>query len=150
MEISRKQMYICDMRKYKSKRKIKETCSKCNNPLETNRIGKQCYCTSCHAEYMRNNRPIHSTLSVEQKQKANARSYLNVYIRRGKISKLPCSICGDTQSEAHHNDYTKPLEVIWFCRKHHLEHHNKKRIALYSLIFVICTYIIYIELFSKF
>lgn len=104
----------------------KITCSKCNNLLEQNRIGKMRYCLSCHNAYMKANRPKHSELSSEQKLKANCRSYLNVYIRRGKITKQPCCICNNLISEAHHNDYTKPLEVVWYCREHHLEHHKDK------------------------
>ncbi len=99
-------------------------CSKCDNPLEENRIGKQRYCRDCQAASMRLNRPKHSELSVEQKLKANARSYLNVYLKRGKIKKQPCCVCGHVKTEAHHEDYSKPLIVKWYCRKHHLELHK--------------------------
>lgn len=37
---------------------------------------------------------------------------------------MPCIICGNVNSEAHHEDYDKPKEVIWYCRKHHMEHHG--------------------------
>ena len=99
-------------------------CSKCGSILEQNRIGKQRYCKSCHAEFMRLNRPKHSELKEESRLKANARSYLNVYLKRGSIVKEPCAICGDSHAEAHHEDYSKPLEVIWLCREHHLSHHR--------------------------
>ena len=102
---------------------MKTTCSKCNNPLEPNRINKQRYCKACHNDNMKANRPKHSELTEEQKLKANVRSYLNVYIKRGKIIKQPCVVCGNVNSEAHHEDYSKPLEVIWYCREHHLNHH---------------------------
>jgi len=55
--------------------------------------------------------------------KSIARSYLNVYIKRGKISKGFC-FCGKPGEEAHHEDYSKPLEVIWLCREHHIEKHS--------------------------
>lgn len=48
-------------------------------------------------------------------------------LRAGTVLKQPCVICGETKSDAHHEDYTKPLDVIWFCRKHHAEHHAAKR-----------------------
>lgn len=48
-------------------------------------------------------------------------------LRAGTVVKQPCSICGNITSESHHEDYSKPLEVIWFCRKHHAEHHAAKR-----------------------
>ena len=76
--------------------------------------------------YMRKNRPKHSELTDEQRKKANCRSYTNEYVRRGKIIKQPCSVCGAINSEAHHIDYSKPLLIEWLCRKHHLEHHSKR------------------------
>ena len=103
---------------------MKTNCSKCSNPLESNRVGKQRYCLSCHNEYMRRTRPKHSELSDEQRIKANARSYLNEYVRRGKVIKQPCSMCGDDIAEAHHPDYNKPLEIVWLCRRCHLIHHK--------------------------
>lgn len=48
-------------------------------------------------------------------------------IRRGVITKLPCDVCGDEKSEAHHDDYAKPLAIRWLCRKHHSEHHIEVR-----------------------
>jgi hypothetical protein len=106
-------------------RKRKTTCSKCNKPLEETRLNQR-YCKACHAENMRLNRPKHSELTELQRKKANCRSYLNVYIKRGNIVKQPCCVCGDINAEAHHEDYDKPLEIIWYCRKHHLEHHKNK------------------------
>ena len=103
---------------------MKITCSKCQTPLEKNRIGKQRYCKTCHALNMKKNRPKHSSLSEEQKKKANARSYLNVYIKRGKVIKQNCHECNSPITEGHHEDYNKPLDVIWLCRECHWKLHN--------------------------
>lgn len=43
---------------------------------------------------------------------------------RGKIKKMPCEVCGEVKSEAHHHDYSKPLDVMWVCRKHHADIHR--------------------------
>ena len=56
--------------------------------------------------------------------KSNARAYANCYLRRGKIKKEPCFKCGDVKSQMHHADYNKPLDVIWACRKCHMEIHK--------------------------
>lgn len=47
-------------------------------------------------------------------------------LRSGKIKKEPCVMCGDTKVQAHHTDYTKPLDVVWLCQKHHTEVHTSK------------------------
>lgn len=44
--------------------------------------------------------------------------------RAGTLTKLPCEICGSPRTDAHHDDYSKPLVVRWLCRKHHRDHHN--------------------------
>lgn len=46
-------------------------------------------------------------------------------IQQGLLVKKPCEVCGTTEKvEAHHDDYTKPLEVRWLCKTHHQEHHK--------------------------
>lgn len=80
---------------------------------------------------MREHRPKHSELNDEARMKANARSYLHVYVKRGKIEKLPCGICGSERSEAHHPDHTRPLDIIWLCREHHLELHKNNNKPIY-------------------
>ncbi len=57
-------------------------------------------------------------------EKFSAREKLRYEVRMGRIQKLPCQICGDIKSQAHHEDYAKPLEVIWLCQKHHNDVHN--------------------------
>jgi hypothetical protein len=46
-------------------------------------------------------------------------------LRDSKLFKTPCIVCGSLKSEAHHEDYSKPLEVIWLCRRHHMERHRR-------------------------
>jgi hypothetical protein len=53
--------------------------------------------------------------------KRAARVILNNHVRNGKIIRQPCSVCGDPKSQAHHDDYAKPLDVKWLCFKHHRE-----------------------------
>jgi len=31
----------------------------------------------------------------------------------------------EEKSQAHHGDYTKPLEVVWLCMTHHRQYHSK-------------------------
>lgn len=42
-----------------------------------------------------------------------------------------CSNCGsDILVEAHHNDYSKPFEVVWLCRKCHRNWHKTNNFRL--------------------
>jgi hypothetical protein len=45
-------------------------------------------------------------------------------VHKGTLIKQPCEKCGGIDADAHHDDYTKPLEVQWLCRKHHSEWHT--------------------------
>ncbi len=76
-----------------------------------------------HAAYMREWRKTHP-LTPEQKRKDIARSYAGVYLRRGKLKKQPCADCCSPESQMHHEDYDKPLDVIWVCRSCHKARHG--------------------------
>ncbi len=60
-------------------------------------------------------------------QKKYANTIVSNAKRDGRLLKQVCEKCGDLKAEAHHDDYSKPLEVRWLCIKHHNEHHNLKR-----------------------
>jgi len=55
--------------------------------------------------------------------KFRASKLLHSAIRNGTIKRRPCVTCGAAKADGHHEDYKKPLEVIWYCRKHHRERH---------------------------
>jgi uncharacterized Zn finger protein (UPF0148 family) len=50
-------------------------------------------------------------------------------VRAGKLAKQPCAKCGNVIVQMHHTDYSKPLEITWLCRVHHLEAHGKRAIS---------------------
>lgn len=62
-------------------------------------------------------------LTEAQKIKDRARAYANVYLRRGKILRESCRVCG-AHAQMHHPDYSKPLYIIWLCRPHHPAIHS--------------------------
>lgn len=54
------------------------------------------------------------------------RAHMAVYyeIKMGRLEKQPCEVCKKVPAHAHHDDYTKPLDVRWLCSLHHYKHHQ--------------------------
>jgi ribosomal protein S27AE len=58
-------------------------------------------------------------------EKFKARNAVLRAVRRGDLARQPCERCGTTDNvEAHHDDYDRPLEVRWLCRRHHVDEHT--------------------------
>lgn len=57
--------------------------------------------------------------------KKQQRAYRLVFeaLNQGRLQQGKCEICGTDQTEAHHDDYDKPLVVRWLCRQHHRDEH---------------------------
>ncbi len=87
-------------------------------------------------EYGRKYRALHKEKMVEYTrewrkknwEKVLAQSKLKDHVDRGNIIRPnECSVCksSDYRIEAHHNDYSKPLEVVWLCQKCHMALHQR-------------------------
>lgn len=73
-------------------------------------------------EYFANNRKEYRRLFPG---KYKATNKVNNAIRDGRLVKQPCVICSTMEDlEAHHEDYRKYLDVIWFCATHHKAYHR--------------------------
>ena len=46
-------------------------------------------------------------------------------VKKGKLIKHPCFRCGEEKSVAHHEDYDKPLDVVWLCQPCHKQRHKE-------------------------
>lgn len=66
-------------------------------------------------------------------QKKRAQVIVARAIKSGFLIKKPCRICGNPDSEGHHEDYSKPLDVDWLCPKHHAERNREIRKVLRAL-----------------
>jgi hypothetical protein len=60
---------------------------------------------------------------LRNKEKDKAHHLLAKAIKKGKIIREACSVCGTEQAQGHHNDYNQPLAVIWLCPLHHMALH---------------------------
>jgi hypothetical protein len=80
---------------------------------------------------LRPNNPGYSTSKNSKWNAANpeqrkAHHAVSGALLAGKLSLLPCERCGTTYLvHAHHDDYSKPLEVMWLCLTHHRERHRE-------------------------
>ncbi len=57
-------------------------------------------------------------------EKRKAHQAVQTALRNGSLTKKPCEVCGSTvRIHAHHDNYNKPLAVVWLCHTHHMERH---------------------------
>ena len=66
---------------------------------------------------------LKSRSKYPEKYKANCA--VNNALRDGRLKKGFCELCGNEKTQAHHDDYAKPLEVKWLCQACHSHIHNK-------------------------
>lgn len=59
------------------------------------------------------------------REKWAARRAVASAIKGGRLVRMPCEVCGECRSEAHHVDYSRPLDVRWLCFRHHREAHGQ-------------------------
>lgn len=96
------------------------------------------------SEYRRQRKRISLPKTEEQKKRSRAqykksrdshrdryraRKLHNYHVNKGNIKHYPCCICGNKKTEAHHCDYSKPLEVMWLCKAHHVAWHRVFKIG---------------------
>ena len=56
-------------------------------------------------------------------ERYKANSAVGNALRTGVLTKGPCEVCGISETESHHVDYSRPLSVVWLCPAHHHEIH---------------------------
>lgn len=84
-------------------------------------------CVDCYRKRRHDKRNDPNYAEVILKERV--RSLTRMYIKMGTLVKENCTICGTNENiEAHHEDYTKPLDVMWLCRKDHRKLHKMKGI----------------------
>ena len=63
-------------------------------------------------------------------ERVRAHAAVRRAVRSGKLTRpTHCQSCGKPSTiHAHHNDYRKPLDVMWLCVRCHAEHHHARDI----------------------
>lgn len=77
------------------------------------------------SERIKANTEVNRAWRAEDKRRNIAHSIVSYAIKKGKLVRLPCVRCGNKKSVAHHEDYDKPLEVMWLCQPCHKQRHKE-------------------------
>lgn len=59
-----------------------------------------------------------------QARRRKAQHYIRNRVAKGKLSRSQCVFCGKPDGLAHHEDYSKPLSIVWVCHAHHADIHS--------------------------
>lgn len=123
-------------------------CSRCKEEKEEidlicyskTKSGQYYHCLDCNAERARKYRKTETgrnsinnatRKSIEKhKEKQNARELVVASLRRGVLLRpKKCSECPsrNCKIEAHHDNYSKPLEVRWLCKNCHRIFHRENK-----------------------
>lgn len=63
---------------------------------------------------------------ITEFEREKASGKVQTAIRKGLLIRQPCERCGSTERiHAHHDDYSKPLDVMWLCPLHHRQRHKE-------------------------
>lgn len=67
---------------------------------------------------------------ARNKLRRRAHKKIEYALVSGKMERQCCERCGASSNvQAHHDDYSKPLDVMWLCPTHHGERHKELRAA---------------------
>ena len=103
-------------------------CVRCGHDWNTRITGRPCNCPQCKSPLW--DRPRTSVQKVRL-----AHSLVHRAIKAGKLIPQPCKVCGtDKRVVAHHEDYDRPLEVDWYCNRHHQLRHVEIGDALAEVV----------------
>jgi len=102
-------------------------CKECNKrDVRKNRKAKVNYYRAYDAR--RGNRQGYNYIEARRAQNPNmtkAHRMVQYHIRKGSLVPEDCEACGESNNiHAHHDDYSRPLNVRWLCAACHHEHHK--------------------------
>ena len=61
----------------------------------------------------------------EDLRRQRAHNMVSHAIKKGELTRMSCIRCGNLKTEAHHEDYDKPLDVMWLCSPCHKQRHKE-------------------------
>lgn len=103
-------------------------CTGCGAPLARTAyriVNRSWRCYECSQAWHK--RATQEKYQARHPLKKTAHTTTNLAIRLGKLVRLPCEMCGNPKTQAHHDDYSKPLDVRWLCHRCHWTVHFPHR-----------------------
>ena len=93
-------------------------CCRCNHKWTPRIEERPKNCPACKS-------PRWDKPPVSYLKASRAHAAVGKAVADGKLKKQPCVVCGSKKTIAHHEDYDKPLEVVWYCDSHHRQRHSE-------------------------
>ena len=131
---NRERIRASQQRNYQSKAPVwpdgMKRCSKCGGlkPLADfykgqGRLGRTAQCKACRRR-MAGAR--HKLMFGQHPERFRARAAVAYAVKHGKLIKPDrCSECNQKRFlDGHHEDYDRPLDVLWLCKKCHVKRHK--------------------------
>ncbi len=108
----------------------KYTCLKCQSNAAgawavANREKKRAHNNKYHSKHSAQRSETTAMWRAANPEKAKAYIAVQTAIINGSLIRRPCKECGSKRVHAHHEDYSKPTEVLWLCHKHHMLIHGR-------------------------
>lgn len=115
-----------------SKDGLNASCKDCSKLRDQKRYRKEAsYRSLKHKEYMQTEegKKAHAAAIVKWRSlnslKRAAHVLVGNRVKNGHLIKQPCQMCGtELGVQAHHDDYSRPLDVMWLCVIHHKARHS--------------------------
>lgn len=127
----RKGNYLCrdcerafNLATYKKRKALGLRVSGPSASLEFQKAYQKEYSTREHVKARRAERERQRARDPRHRHKVMARQMARRAIAAGRLTRQPCEYCGAVKTDAHHEDYSKPLEVRWLCRPCHASEHR--------------------------
>ena len=81
-------------------------------------------------ERMKANAEITKLWRSEDKRRSVAHNAVSKALKNGDLNRMPCVRCNAKKSLAHHEDYDKPLDIVWLCQPCHKQRHKEINLGI--------------------